>query len=113
MKKSGVTTIAIVATAFLLLTACGQAASSIKETQAKNGVLDLTDWDLARDGPVNLSGEWEFYWEQLLQPDDFAGANLPPRTGLVELPAPWNGYVVNGVPLSGDGYATYRLNLAW
>jgi len=108
----GITTIAIVATASLLLTACGQVQSPTKTPpKAENGVLDLTGWDLVRDGPVNLAGEWEFYWEQLLKPDDFSGANLPPRTGFIELPAPWNGYVVNGVPLSGDGYATYRLKI--
>lgn len=113
MKKLlGITTIAIVATASLLLTACGQVQSPTKKApKAENGVLDLTGWDLVRDGPVNLAGEWEFHWEQLLKPDDFAGVNLPPRTGFIELPAPWNGYVVNGVPLSGDGYATYRLKI--
>jgi signal transduction histidine kinase len=105
MKKSGATTIAIVA-ATLLLTACGRAKVP---PRARNGVLDLSGWDLARDGPVDLSGEWEFYWGQLLGPDDFSGPSLPPRTGFVELPAPWNGYVVNGAPLSGSGCATYRL----
>ncbi len=110
MTKSGVTTIAIVAIV-LLLTACGRVESPAKGPQAENGVLDLTNWDLVRNGPVQLSGEWEFYWEQLLTPDDFAGTSLPPRTGLIELPAPWNGYVVDGEPISGDGYATYRLRV--
>ncbi len=82
----------------------------MRAPQAEKGIIDLTDWDLARDGPLNLSGEWEFYWEQLLGPDDF-GTNLPSRTGFIELPASWNGYVVNGVPLSGSGYATYRLKI--
>ncbi len=111
MRKSDVSTIAIVATAFLLLTACGQTPPSAKAPQAEQGIIDLTEWDLARDGPVNLSGEWEFYWEQLLGPDDFSGTNLATRTGFIELPDPWNGYVVNGVPLSGSGYATYRLKI--
>ncbi|MEE8392351.1 MAG: hypothetical protein V3S14_16355, partial [Anaerolineae bacterium] len=113
MKKLfGITMIAIVATISLSLTACGQLQSPAKKPpQAENGVLDLTDWDLARDGPLSLSGEWEFCWEQLLKPDDFAGTNLPLRTRLVKLPTPWNGYVVNGVPLSSNGYATYRLKI--
>jgi signal transduction histidine kinase len=112
MKKSGATTIAIVVTAFLLLTSCGRVASPVGGSpQAEDGVLDLTSWDLARNGPVNLSGEWEFYWEQILHPDDFAGTSLPPRTGLIKLPAPWNGYRANGEPLPGDGYATYRLQI--
>ena len=29
--------------------------------RAVNGVLDLTDWNFKIDGPVDLSGEWEFY----------------------------------------------------
>ncbi|MCP4131103.1 MAG: hypothetical protein GY754_08995 [bacterium] len=29
------------------------------------GVLDLRGWDLEKDGPVNLRGGWEFYWQQL------------------------------------------------
>ena len=114
MKKLfDVTTLVIVAAVSLLLTACGQARSPAKELpKAKNGVLDLADWDLARDGSINLSGEWEFYWEQLLGPDDFAGTDPPVRTGIIELPDIWNGYEVNGAPLAGDGYATYRLNIS-
>lgn len=38
--------------------------------QAKHGVLDLSGWDLERQGTVMLDGEWEFYEGQLLEPDD-------------------------------------------
>jgi signal transduction histidine kinase len=111
MRPSRNTTITVIAVlASLLLPACGRMPSSTKTPQADNGVLDLTGWDLVRDGPVDLAGEWEFYWEQLLQPDDFAEAN-PPQTDFIQVPAPWNGHVVNNAPLSGDGYATYRLRV--
>ncbi|MDJ0987868.1 MAG: hypothetical protein QNJ26_20160, partial [Desulfobacterales bacterium] len=36
-----------------------------------NGTLDLSDWDLSADGPLNLVGEYEFYWNQHLSPSDF------------------------------------------
>ena len=40
--------------------------------EAVKGVLDLTYWDFERDGSVNLSGEYEFYWNQHLEPSDFS-----------------------------------------
>ena len=36
--------------------------------QAIKGILDLTDWDFKKDGPVQLKGEWEFFWKQHLDP---------------------------------------------
>lgn len=34
--------------------------------EAIKGVLNLTAWDFEDDGRVDLSGEYEFYWNQLL-----------------------------------------------
>jgi hypothetical protein len=28
---------------------------------AQHGLLDLSSWNLGKDGPVNFVGEWEFY----------------------------------------------------
>lgn len=36
-----------------------------------NGVINLTNWDFDKNGNVELNGEWEFYWNQLLEPSDF------------------------------------------
>jgi len=79
--------------------------------EAVGGVLDLSGWDFTNDGPVDLNGEWEFYWQQHLGPQDFAQANQTSRTGFIRLPGYWNGYEVDGKPLAGDGYATYRLRV--
>jgi len=94
----------------LILTACGQIGlSGSPALQAENGVLDLRDWDFEQDGILKLNGDWEFYWAQLLAPEDFSGATPPPPTGFINVPGPWNGHLVNGKSLAGDGYATYRL----
>ncbi|MBW2408153.1 MAG: PAS domain S-box protein [Deltaproteobacteria bacterium] len=77
--------------------------------EAVNGVLDLTDWNLKIDGPVDLSGEWEFYWQQHLMPQDFASGAAIRKTGFIEVPGYWKGYELDGKKLSGYGYATYRL----
>jgi hypothetical protein len=59
------------------------------QPQAVAGVLDLLNWDFARNGVVNLNGAWEFYWEQLLTEADFT-ASPPPRA---DRPDPGAGHV--------------------
>jgi len=80
--------------------------------RAVKGVLDLTDWDFKKDGPVDLSGEYEFYWRRHLSPSDFAKAIPPQKTGFIKVPAYWKGKAIDGKKLAGYGYVTYRLNIA-
>jgi hypothetical protein len=85
--------------------------------EAEQGILDLKNWDLEENGIVNLNGEWEFYWEKLLEPDDFAGKSIPEMSGFIKVPGIWNGYEVTNDAgtdnhiLGGDGFATYRLTI--
>ena len=80
-----------------------------RQPVAVNGFLDISSWDLHEDGIVKLNGEWEFYWEKLLRPEDFIKKSSPRKTGFIKLPNIWNGYEVDGKTLSGDGYATFRI----
>ncbi|UCF91371.1 MAG: hypothetical protein JSW39_24360 [Desulfobacterales bacterium] len=79
--------------------------------QAVQGILDLTNWDIARDGPVKLNGQWEFYWERHLAPEDFARTDLAASAGMIEVPKAWNGHATGGSKIAGHGYATYRLQV--
>ncbi len=98
-------------TLFFLFTACAQVQSPFEaQPQAVDGVLDLREWDFEQNGTISLNGDWEFYWEQFLVSEDFA-TNPPPRTGYIQVPNSWNGYLVDGLPITGDGYATYRLHI--
>jgi signal transduction histidine kinase len=99
---------ALILVTALLLTGSWKREPVKKSPQAVNGVLDLTDWDFAKDGPVGLNGEWEFYWGQLLTPADFKWGQGK-KTGLIQVPQNWAGYRHHGKPLPADGYATYRL----
>ena len=69
---------------FLGVTGCAREVSSTRPPTAQNGILDLRQWDPARDGPVKLKGEWEFYWQKLLTEQDFQNSADPRRTGLLE-----------------------------
>jgi PAS domain S-box-containing protein len=79
--------------------------------KAVKGVLDLTDWDFKIDGPVDLSGEYEFYWSRHLLPSDFAKAIPPQKTGFIKVPGYWKDHTFNGKKFPGKGYVTYRLNI--
>ena len=78
---------------------------------AVKGVLDLRDWDFQQDGPVNLNGEWEFYWQQHLMPQDFTPKPQNRNAGFIKVPGYWKGYELKGQRLPGYGYATYRLTI--
>jgi Signal transduction histidine kinase len=59
-----------------------------------------------------INGDVEFYWNKLLTPDDFT-KSLQQKDGYLKIPGLWNGKVVNGKRIDGNGYATIRfwLNL--
>lgn len=83
----------------------------MKFPTAENGVLDLTGWDFAQNGPVNLSGEWEFYWERFLDDKSLADEDLKRDRMFISVPRVWNGQTVNGKKITSNGYATYRLKV--
>lgn len=85
-----------------------QRPSGAPVPQAKLGVLDLRGWNASQD-LLPLDGEWEWYPSRLLAPRDFSGDRPVPLP--VHVPSVWSGYMVNGVPASNQGYATYRLQI--
>jgi signal transduction histidine kinase/DNA-binding NarL/FixJ family response regulator len=161
----------------------------------EQGIMDLRNWDFDTNGVISIIGEAEFYWQQLLTPQNFAEHNsrvgqsltpgataslglsehlgiddptditpssetsldtvenlqgeslqgegfqdtgattsahgladnstnseVPPPTpqvapqqprldGYLDIPKPWNNFQVDGRPIGGDGYGTYRFQL--
>jgi PAS domain S-box-containing protein len=104
----------LLALAILLLSSpvgCQPSLFHKKPPRAVKGVLDLTHWDLEKDGPVDLSGEYAFYWMQHLPPAAFSKATEPKMTGFIRVPGYWGRFKVGGTALPGEGYATYRLKI--
>ncbi len=74
--------------------------------QAKKGYIDLSNWNFDKDGITYLHGQWEFYWKQLLTPEDFKNKeNLKPI--YLDVPGLWN----SKKTFPTFGYGTYRLLL--
>lgn len=94
----------------------------VQQPKAVQGVLDLRNWDFERLGALSLEGEWEFYWEKLLNPQELAKyqeEDLNPiemlSGGYLSVPGLWNGREIEregeALKPSGQGYATYRLTV--
>ncbi|MEM6268225.1 MAG: adenylate/guanylate cyclase domain-containing protein [Bacteroidota bacterium] len=93
---------------FLLMLAFALRAAA-EPPRAENALLDLSGWKWEAGGVVELAGEWQMYWEQLLPPAAISeGARLP---SLIELPGNWNAKERNGRPLGPTGYGTFRLRV--
>lgn len=79
--------------------------------KASKGVLNLAGWSFERDGKLSLDGEWEFYWNKLLTPDDFKDDSIinPSNISYIKVPGYWNEKISSNSTITGDGYSTYRL----
>jgi signal transduction histidine kinase/serine phosphatase RsbU (regulator of sigma subunit) len=90
----------------LVAAACGQARR--EGPRAVRGALDLSRWSFARDGTLNLNGDWEFYWQRELTPQDIARGIAP--SGYVDTGS-WAFKQVGDKVLPRHGYGTYRLKV--
>jgi len=94
---------------FILVVGCAPDHSRKELPRVEKGMLDLTDWDFDKDGSITLDGEWAFYWNQFLESADMPGRVQQTDTDLIQVPGNWNEHTINGKPVGGYGYATYRL----
>ena len=90
-----------------LLAGCQNTMESDNQSNVVDGKLDLTTKQINMN-VISLDGKWEFYWNQLLVPEDFGNVE-DESTEYIEVPGSWNKYITNDKELSGNGYATFRL----
>jgi two-component system sensor histidine kinase ChiS len=74
--------------------------------RASGGVLDLTGWNFAAQGPARLDGQWDFFYNRL--PAFPANPNAPGR-GSIPVPGYWNEADQGSFPTLGA--ATYQIRL--
>ena len=80
---------------------------------AKDGVIDLSRWDFASDGPVELRGEWRFAWQEFVEPASIEDL-MTKYQGSIQLPAVWTSQpnpLKIGEYLPATGYGTYILRV--
>jgi signal transduction histidine kinase len=74
------------------------------------GKLNAAAWDIVRSPVIRLDGQWEFYWNRLLTPEDFV-ENAPVPDEYMQVPSLWNRKHVQGKNLPVFGCASYRMVL--
>ena len=94
-----------IASILLLWILLGSAAYANTLPKVNNAVIDLRNWNFNTQGKVNLSGNYGFFWNELL--DTWKEPN-----NYITVPGSWtNTKVTNGKSYSADGYATYSLRI--
>ncbi|MBN2532203.1 MAG: response regulator [Spirochaetales bacterium] len=80
--------------------------------EAVKGVIDLSSMDFNVNNKISLAGEWEFYWNELLQPGESEFINNRKEIKYINVPSNWRYYCLfNGIQFHAHGSATYRLKL--
>lgn len=98
----------------LLTTLClcsGCRPSNAIAPRAQQGVIDLSATDLQKSDPIRLDGEWEFYWKQLLTPQDLQERHAVTAPAYLTVPAAWDDLPIKGEKPGAAGYATFRLRI--
>jgi len=90
----------------LLLFALSNLCARDSALPAVKGVIDLRNYSFKREGPIELAGEFEFYWNQMLNPA------LEGDTGemsYIQVPGSWYNLRKELPEVTRYGFATYRL----
>jgi len=77
-----------------------------EEPLVEKGVLDLREYDFLNNGPVEVKGEYEFYWNQMINPalEGDSGQMI-----YTEVPGTWTQLSKDHPEVTRFGFATYRL----
>lgn len=95
-----------ICTSLLSMPSLGKAAM---DNAAKDGVMKIHYF--SENEIIKLNGEWEFYWQELLTPDDFKQEKIPTAPVMVKVPHPWTEVKREGKELPLAGFGTYRLQI--
>ncbi len=90
------------------LSSCGNSAKH-DFPKAKQGEINIVNWNFQKDGIVKLDGDWEFYWQELLTPADFRDTTSMQTPNYFAVPKLWRSQVCGNIALTSFGFATYRL----
>ncbi|HWQ40809.1 MAG TPA: histidine kinase [Desulfosporosinus sp.] len=71
----------------------------------------MSGLDFSHNKLVSLDGQWEFYWNKLLMPEDFNSGQRPQMDSFMKVPGIWSDNA--GTPYTRQGIATYRLLLSY
>ncbi|WP_411822179.1 ATP-binding protein [Leptospira sp. 'Mane'] len=93
---------------FIFFSSCKVATST--HSSAVSGTMDLSSWE-PNKSLVNLKGDWEFCWNELVPPGSDESVWKEKCQGYFPVPSFWKFYKIGEKNLPVFGKATYRLKL--
>lgn len=93
---------------FISFSFCKVATSPLPDINS--GFMDLSAWE-PNQTVINLKGDWEFCWDELIPPDSAESVWKKKCHGYFPVPSFWKFYKINGKNLPIFGKGTYRLKL--
>ncbi|MGE6573674.1 hybrid sensor histidine kinase/response regulator [Paenibacillus xylanexedens] len=95
-------------TLLLALVVAWQITDGHEKPVARQGILDMAGVEWTNQSLIPLDGEWEFYPEQLLSPQQIKLNHSQPV--MIQVPGNWDDKRISqGYPMNGKSYGTYRL----
>lgn len=95
----------------LFLISCYGNPSEENLLKAIDGKMSLSESNLRNQTAIPLDGEWEFYYEKLLNHNDFKNLDSNQDNETITLPGFWNDNQKNGKSYSPYNFSTFRLQL--
>ena len=92
----------------IILFCLGYSAKSSYSQTIENPIIDLRDWNIAKNPIIKIEGQAEFVWQQLLTPSTFS--QYAKQADIFSFPGTWSGSL-NNRALSENSFATYRINI--
>ncbi len=83
-------------------------AANLFGNENLSGTLNLEDWKIKEQPCIPITGKWEFYWNQLIEPSDFDSV-VSTNFQLAEIPETWGKGDFNDA--KSLGFATYRMSV--
>ncbi len=74
----------------LLFVFCSIKVFGVQLPTAKKGVLDLSSWDLNKNGKIEVRGEWKFFPNKIINPSKDNLDNLFKTKTTIKFPGVWN-----------------------
>ncbi len=93
----------------LLFASCN--SNKKAEPLVQQGNINLSDWDLEKDGIIKLDGDWEFYWNKLYTPEEINNDSFIKQKSFCEVPGVWSKQKFFPDKLPGEGFGTYHLKV--
>lgn len=84
-------------------------ASNKQQSIAFNGKLNLENQSWSENETINLDGNWQFHWNQLLSPEEIQG--FSGDVSYFQLPRLWSNADLTREAYSSSGYATFSLQV--